>query len=188
MTTFKKFSRVPNDYYATPFSATEALLKAVRFSGSIWEPACGEGHISRVLQRHGHRVISTDLIERGFGTSGIDFLKTSGTPKFRNIVTNPPYSDKLIPAFWQHALSFTRRTGGTVAMLVNDVALHHERSFPELMKNPPTDIFALDRIMCLPNGKEPQFKYAKQFYYWIVHEQNPAHAGTRFHWLPTKRV
>ena len=36
-----------------------------------------------------HDVVSTDIVNRGFGTSGIDFLKES-TPRAKHIMTNPP--------------------------------------------------------------------------------------------------
>lgn len=45
----------------------EMLLQMEAFAPVIWEPACGEGHISKVLAAHGYEVISTDLIYRGFG-------------------------------------------------------------------------------------------------------------------------
>lgn len=45
-------SRVKNDYYATPFEATEAILSREELHGSILEPAAGEGHISKVLREH----------------------------------------------------------------------------------------------------------------------------------------
>jgi hypothetical protein len=60
------------------------------FEGSIWEPACGDGAISKVLEAAGYTVISTDLVDRGYGHGGHDFLK-SETPLGRNIITNPPY-------------------------------------------------------------------------------------------------
>ena len=64
------------DYYATDPKAVEMLLELEQFSPVIWEPACGEGHISKVLQAHGYQVISTDLVYRGFGDpEPLDFLK-----------------------------------------------------------------------------------------------------------------
>lgn len=38
------------DYYATDPKAVEMLLELEQFAPVIWEPACGEGHISKVLQ------------------------------------------------------------------------------------------------------------------------------------------
>ena len=64
------------DYYATDPKAVEMLLELEQFAPVIWEPACGEGHISKVLQAHGYEVISTDLVYRGFGDpEPLDFLK-----------------------------------------------------------------------------------------------------------------
>ena len=66
------------------------MLAHETFDGPIWEPACGDGAIARVLERAGHRVIATDLIDRGYGEAGVDFL-TTAEPRARHIVTNPPY-------------------------------------------------------------------------------------------------
>lgn len=63
-------SRAENDYYATDPRAVELLLEKEEFSNNIWECACGEGHISKVLEQNGYEVLSTDLIDRGYGTGG----------------------------------------------------------------------------------------------------------------------
>lgn len=62
--------RQTNDYYATDPLATEWLCKIERLNKNVWECACGEGHMSEVLKRHGHNVRSTDLIDRGYGKGG----------------------------------------------------------------------------------------------------------------------
>lgn len=82
--------REQNDYYATDPHALELLLDLEDFSENVWECACGEGHLSKVLKKRGYNVRSTDLIDRGYGESGIDFLKCK--EKFNgDIITNPPY-------------------------------------------------------------------------------------------------
>lgn len=48
--------REQHDYYATDPKAVELLLELEPFAPVIWEPACGEGHISKVLQAHGHEI------------------------------------------------------------------------------------------------------------------------------------
>jgi hypothetical protein len=65
----------------------------------IWEPACGDGAISKELEIHGHQVYSTDLIDRGYGEGGCDFLSPVTLtrvmleqPCLHHVVTNPPYS------------------------------------------------------------------------------------------------
>ena len=82
--------RAAFEFYPTPPEATRALLSVESFEGDIWEPACGDGAISKVLEAAGYQVVSTDLIDRGFGAGGHNFLKSS-RPLAKNIITNPPY-------------------------------------------------------------------------------------------------
>ena len=65
----KDSARQIDDFYPTPPEATEALLNRYEFNRDIWEPACGDGAISKVLDAKGHDVISTDLNNFGCGTS-----------------------------------------------------------------------------------------------------------------------
>lgn len=65
--------RQNEDYYATEPKATALLCGLEKFNADIWEPACGEGHISEELKRNGYNVLSTDLVDRGYGGVG-DFL------------------------------------------------------------------------------------------------------------------
>ena len=60
---------------------------------TIYEPACGQGHISEELKRHGYNVVSSDLYDYGYGKSGIDFLKSED--KADCFLTNPPYKFAL---------------------------------------------------------------------------------------------
>lgn len=69
-----------NDFYATEPKAVGLLLQREKFSEKIWEPACGQGHISKVLMAHGYKVLSSDLVNRGYGYTGVDFLKAGGLP------------------------------------------------------------------------------------------------------------
>src|SRR5271167_4852019 len=88
--TIKRFADLNGpDFFPTPPWATYALIDNEKFSGDIWESACGDGAMSRVLDKTERPVFSSDLHNRGFGDTGIDFL----TVKRRadNIVTNPPY-------------------------------------------------------------------------------------------------
>jgi hypothetical protein len=93
--------REKDDFYPTPAPATHSLLVSEKFIGDIWEPACGDGAISTVLKEHGYNVLSTDLFDRGFGESRIDFLMEHKLLA-PNIVTNPPF--KMAEEFVRHAL------------------------------------------------------------------------------------
>lgn len=90
----RKDDAATNDYYATEPRAVEVLLDHETFSKDVWEPACGEGHISKVLFERGYDVLSTDLVYRGFGfKTPVDFLNESFTEADDiDIITNPPIS------------------------------------------------------------------------------------------------
>jgi len=103
--------REKDDYYPTPAAGTRALLAVERFEGPIWEPACGAGDMSRVLEAAGYPVISTDLVDRGYGEARQDFLM-QWQPRAPNVVTNPPF--KLAEEFAAKALALTT---GKVALL-----------------------------------------------------------------------
>jgi len=96
--------RQKDDYYATPSKATDALLSVESFEGDIFEPCCGEGHISKRLIERGYNVESSDLVDRGFGTSRRDFLFERETRD--NIITNPPF--KMALSMAEHAQSIAK--------------------------------------------------------------------------------
>jgi hypothetical protein len=99
-------NRHPDDFCATSPEGTAALLEVERFDGPIWEPACGDGAMSRVLESAGYQVVSTDLVNRGYGTPRVDFLMEPRALA-PNIVTNPPF--KLLTPFMRHALALSPR-------------------------------------------------------------------------------
>ena len=91
-------TRVEHDFYATDPETLKMFLyefwKENTFEGSILEPACGQGHISKTLKEllPNFDIISTDLINRGYGIGGVDFLTHDYKRKFNTVITNPPFS------------------------------------------------------------------------------------------------
>lgn len=91
--------REENDFYATNPETLKMFLyefwKDNAFEGDeILEPACGQGHISKTLKEllPNFNITSTDLIDRGYGVSGIDFLTYDYKKMFDVVITNPPFS------------------------------------------------------------------------------------------------
>ena len=91
--------REENDFYATNPETLKMFLyefwKDNAFEGNeILEPACGQGHISKTLEEllPDFNITSTDLIDRGYGVSGIDFLTYDYKKMFDVVITNPPFS------------------------------------------------------------------------------------------------
>ena len=113
-----KYSRFEHDFYETESWCVEALLRNTSFSKHVWEPACGRGAITRVLEAFGHDVYETDIHDHGHDADRrVDFLTVpsseDGPQKGRDIVTNPPYG-RDAERFIRHALTF----GTRVAMLM----------------------------------------------------------------------
>lgn len=140
-------SRADNDFYATPFETTAAILDREPLHGSILEPAAGQGHISKLLKERypGSEIVSTDLIEREdkFGcniTSGIDFLTYDFGRKFDNVITNPPFS--LAKEFIEKALSITT---DKVIMFAKIQLLEGEKRRPLFDKFPPKYVYVFTK-------------------------------------------
>jgi len=159
-------ARAENDYYATEPKATEWLLRLEKFDGPILEPACGEGHISKVLKKHGYKVVSRDLVDRGYGEVA-DFLK--GKEKWQgDIVTNPPYSHAQ--EFVEKALEMVE-DGCKVAMFLKVLFLEGKKRKILYKKHPPKRVWvSSSRLECGLNGSFDG-KHSAVAYAWFIWEK-----------------
>ena len=141
--------REENDFYPTPTYAVEELLRREKFNGNIWECACGEGDISEVLIKNGFDVISTDLIDRGYGKQ-LDFLKSN--IQSDNIITNPPYKLAL-----QFILKAKQQSNSKIAMFLKTVFLESTSRY-EMFQDaeyPLKTIYQFSkRVSLYKNGKK----------------------------------
>lgn len=157
-----------NDYYATEPSAVEMLCEKETFNKNIWECACGQGHISKVLIQRGYNVKSTDLIDRGYGIGGIDFLKE--TQIFDgDIITNPPY--KISVDFVEHSLKLIP-VGNKVAMLLKIQFLESGRRRKLFDQSPPKYVYVFSkRTNCAKNGDFEAYPSSAICYAWYIWEK-----------------
>ena len=141
--------RQSEDFYATEPRAAELLLELENFNENIWECACGEGDLSKVFEKAGHKVLSTDLIDRGYGQGGIDFLQC--TEVFDgDIITNPPY--KYAKEFVEKAIELVP-DGHKVAMFLKLQFLEGKARRELFEKYPPKTVYvASGRLLCAKNG------------------------------------
>ena len=148
--------RQQEDYYATEPKALELLLELEQFDHYVWEPACGEGHLSEVLKSHGYKVKSSDIINRGYaGTETLDFLKVKKEDIkqdfSRDIITNPPY--KYAKEFVEHALDISMDST-KIAMFLKVQFLEGKARKKLFEKHPPKVIYvASSRLLCAKNGE-----------------------------------
>lgn len=162
--------RQPDDYYATDPKAVELLLEQENFSNNVWECACGEGHISKVLEKHGYNVLSTDLIYRGFGDEdSLNFLETENVDLETNIITNPPY--KFAQQFVEKAIK-SIADGFKVAMFLKLQFLEGKTRKQMFKKYPPKIIYvSSSRLKCAINGNFEKLGSSAVAYAWYVWEK-----------------
>lgn len=140
-------NREKDDFYPTHPGATKALLSVERFGRTIWEPACGEGDMSRVLIEAGYEVISHDLVDRGFGIARRDFLMEHDLAA-PDIVTNPPF--KLALPFCQHALDLG---AVKVAMFLRLAFLEGVERKAFFEARPPARVWVMSRRVPMQRGR-----------------------------------
>ena len=165
-----------HDYYATEPKAVELLLEQEQFSTCIWEPACGEGHISEVLKENGYSVFSSDLIDRGYGQGNIDFFDC--VENERDIITNPPY--KYAKEFVEHALNISR-DGTKIAMFLKLTFLEGKGRRDLFYNTPPQTVYVSSaRLQCGKNGCfDGTSMVAYAWYVWVKGQYGP----TQIKWI-----
>jgi hypothetical protein len=155
----------PLDYYATEPKAVELLLEQENFTDTVWECACGKGHIVTALAEHGHWVISTDIVDRGFGCVK-DFFDHKDPIRI-DIITNPPYNKAQ--EFVEHALEIAQ-DGVKVAMFLKLTFLEGQKRRELFKKSPPRTVYvSSSRLQC---GKNGDFSGSSAVAYaWFVWEK-----------------
>ena len=143
--------REEHDFYATSSIAIDKLYVTGELTcKNIWECTCGEGDLSKRLEDFGYTVKSTDLVDRGYGESGVDFL--AQTEIFNgDILTNPPY--RFSSDFVLKGLDLVE-DGHKVFMFLKLTFLEGKKRFDELFsKYPPKKIYVFSqRVLCAKNG------------------------------------
>lgn len=145
-----------NDYYATDPIAVDALLQGgAELNHKIWECSAGQGHLSERLIELGYEVRSTDLIDRGYGEGGIDFLQATEMWD-GDILTNPPY--KYAKEFIEHAMTII--PDGRKVFMFLKLQFLEGKARGELFKNyPPRYVYvSRSRILCAKNGMFEEMK------------------------------
>jgi hypothetical protein len=175
--TLKRFADLDGpDFYPTPVWATYALIDSERFEGDIWECACGDGVMSRVLEQTGRQVPRSDLYRRGYGEPGHDFLTT--TRRYDNIVTNPPYNSA--EGFVRSGASQARRK---FALLLRLAFLEGANRANTIFRHtPPSRVWVFsERITFYPAGAERKGS-GTTAYAWFVWDRD-APSGTELKWF-----
>src|SRR5262249_39721009 len=131
------------DDFPTPPWATRALIEHVLEGKQTFkkltclEPACGAGHMSKVLQEYFGNVQSADAYVYGFGEV-TDFLPyPSPTHSADWVITNPPF--RLAEDFIIRSMKIARRG---IAILARSVFLESVGRYDGIFRHMPPTKFA----------------------------------------------
>jgi hypothetical protein len=126
-----KENRRALDYYPTPPDCIIALMEFLKLEPcTIWEPACGQGHMSKVLKSYGHEVFESDIAD------GLDFFELDYVVDA--IITNPPFM--IAEEFIKKSLT----DAPIVAMLLKSQYWHAKSRTPLFKKYPPSYVLPLN--------------------------------------------
>ena len=161
------YERAEHDFYASSPKAIDELYKVIEKPLVAWECACGAGHLSKRMEQLGSEVISTDLIDRGYGVGGVDFLQADKllAPV---IITNPPY--RYAKEFVLHAIELGAER---VCMFLKLTFLEGVKRQRLFQKYPPRTVAVFTRrIQVARNGDPEMFKKSSvACYAWFIWEK-----------------
>jgi len=166
------------DFYPTPKWATYALIENEKFDGDIWESACGNGAMSEVLNQTKSNVISSDLYDRGYGTSGVNFIESN--TKSDNIITNPPFHSAE-----PFVHSASKNANKKFALLLRLAFLEGaKRQNTIFSKFPPSTVWIFsERITFYPQNSIVKGSGTTAYAWFVWDKDHSGHSNVR--WLPT---
>ena len=171
------------DNFPTPPWATRAVLEKVLShvdlkKHSCLEPACGAGHMSKVLKEYFYSVSSSDLYDYGYGRV-YDFIHDSYPENsFDWVITNPPF--KTAEKFVLRALPIAKIG---VAVLVRTGFLESVGRYKRLFNSaPPSYVAQFTERVPIVKGRLDIKATTATGYAWCVWEKN-VETETRFKWI-----
>ncbi|SDQ27421.1 hypothetical protein SAMN04515695_0673 [Pseudovibrio sp. Tun.PSC04-5.I4] len=188
------------DYFPTPPWATRVLCELIlRLEKvgeeewqklSVWEPACGGGHMVLPLRDYFDNVIASDLFNRGFGDAhgeAWDFLTI--LPKwqfplraFDWIITNPPFG-LLAQQFVERALAHKPKRGVAVLMPLRWLETI-DRVATLFMEQPPDTVAVFAERVAIHKGHYDPKGGTATAYCWIIWRTEQATSSTKLVWIP----
>ena len=189
------------DYFPTPPWATRALFHSVilpmgivHHSNRVLEPACGGGHMVKVLREYFDKVESCDIADYGqdriqdFLT--VDYLQDFLTLEYSQvigaydfIITNPPFN--LAEEFVRKALPMTRKL---VAIFARTQFMEGIGRYERLFKpNPPAIIAQFSERVPIVKGRLSATASTATSYAWFIWRTDQNNDQTELVWIPPSR-
>jgi len=181
--------REDNDFYATNPKALKLFLQSLKkdniiLNKHIWECACGKGHLSEELKKQKYKVFSSDLINRGYGDTPLDFTKTN-LKHYGDILTNPPF--KLAEEFIEKGMSLINK-GNKLILFLKIQFIEGQKRRELFRKYNIKFIYAhSSRQQCSMNADFKNLKATTQFYAWYIFEKGYT-GDTILRWIDSKEM
>jgi len=126
-----------------------------------------------VLEECGYKVKSTDLIDRGYGKGGVDFLEEDYLPIeywHGDILTNPPF--KLAEKFIEKGIRLLGCDDSKLILFLKIQFLEGQKRKELFKKYPPKYVYCnSSRQLCVKDGEFEKYTATTQFYAWYVWEK-----------------
>jgi hypothetical protein len=176
------------DDFPTPPWATRALLEHIiaaeedLANQSCLEPACGAGHMAKVLKEYFREVRCSDAYDYGFAPVRDYLTYPYETNAVDWVITNPPF--RLAEEFVLRSLQVARRG---VAILARTVFLESNGRYERIFRDIPPAIFAqfVERVPMVKGRLDSKASTATG-YAWLVWEKDNADCP-RLMWVPPCR-
>ena len=175
------------DDFPTPPWATRGLFEHVLDKQSLsnltcLEPACGAGHMAKVLAEYFCEVRSSDVHDYGYGVvrDYLAFPYETGSCDW--VITNPPF--RLAEAFVHRSLNVARKG---VAVLVRTVFLESVGRYENLFRDtPPTKFAQFTERVPMVKGRLDSKASTATGYAWLVWDKQSA-SVPQLVWVPPCR-
>lgn len=177
------------DDFPTPPWATRALLEHVILprmpeltNQSCLEPACGAGHMDKVLREYFGSTAASDVFDYGYGKVADFRSAPHGVASFDWVITNPPFN--LAEDFIDRSRKIARRG---VAILARTVFIESVGRFERLFSPHPPAIFAqfVERVPMVKGRLDKKASTATGYAWFIWLNEDVR--STELVWIPPCR-
>jgi hypothetical protein len=176
------------DDFPTPPWASRALIehvvtdKPALAQMSCLEPACGAGHMAKVLEEYFADVRCSDAYHYGYGPVRDFLAEPYEANAYDWVITNPPF--RLAEEFVSRALVVARRG---VAILARTVFLESVGRYESLFRTvPPTKFAQFVERVPMVKGRLDSKATTATGYAWLVWEKDIP-STPRLMWVPPCR-
>jgi hypothetical protein len=178
-----------HDDFPTPPWATRSLIEHILDDRrslqekTCLEPACGAGHMAKVLDEYFSSVDASDANPYGYGAEH-DFLTYPfASQSFDWVITNPPF--RLAEEFVLRSLDVAREGVAIFARTVFIESIGRHRNI--FQRTPPSKFAQFTERVPLVRGRVDPKAVTATSYAWLVWEKRCGNEWPRVMWIPPCR-